>query len=62
MTTIERLAVLEAAVRSIIEAVNEYLPPDATMTKDALIDRVIEAVDNATVVDALQEQDTASDG
>lgn len=54
MTPADRLTILEAAVRKVIDLVNVYLPPDTKMGKDEFISEVIGAVDNATIFEALK--------
>lgn len=43
------------AVKAVIAASLDYLPPDATITKDDFISRVLGATDNAEIVAALAE-------
>jgi hypothetical protein len=47
-------AVFVKAVKAVIEASQEYLPPDG-ISKDEFINRVLGATDNAEIVTALKE-------
>lgn len=47
-------AVFVKAVKAVIDAANDYLPPDG-ISKDEFISRVLGATDNAEIVDALKE-------
>lgn len=52
------------AVRSVISASQDYLPPDG-ISKDEFVSRVLEATDNAEIVaalDALAEQKDRTNG
>lgn len=53
---IERLTanrdVFANAVKAVIDAANDYLPPDG-ISKDEFINRVLGATDNAEIVEAL---------
>lgn len=51
-------AVFVKAVKAVIDAANDYLPPDG-ISKDEFINRVLGATDNAEIVDALQEIEDA---
>lgn len=51
----DRLTTLEAAVRSIIKDMQEYINPKSDMTNQELIGRVIEAVDNDKIYEALEK-------
>ena len=44
---------LHAAVAAVIDATRDYLPPDG-ITKDEFISRVIEATDNARMVEIMR--------
>lgn len=48
-----RLEIYERTIRSILVTVQEYLPPDSSVTKHAFIERVIEAVDTPEICRAL---------
>lgn len=51
-------AVFVKAVKAVIDAANEYLPPDG-ISKDDFINRVLGATDNAEVFHALKEIEDA---
>lgn len=51
---LETHATLLAALKAVIEASQEYLPPDG-ISKDEFINRVIGATDNAQIVWALEQ-------
>lgn len=53
MNSIDKKIVMREALDKVIAASRDYLPPDG-ITKDEFINRVIEAIDNPRINEAMQ--------